>query len=511
MPSEYDIKTAGGNRAGEAPAPLDRADIQAHRRPAELGAKNIFSRFLGAKGRIHDLHRRACAQQPDRAAGGIPDAVAEPALRCRQGEMDRAGYRPQRGREIDRTPDRPPSSAIRMRSPAAGASPAADDSEDRARPHCRIHLTFCRSAQAAMGSAIAALAVAATALVVTAGAQAQPQSTPDVGHFSSANGLEVVVIPDRRAPVVTHMIWYKVGAADETPGKSGLAHFLEHLMFKGTEKNPAGRFSQAWSRPSAARRTPSPRSDYTGYFQRVPRDQLKTMMEFEADRMTGLVLTDEVVLPERNVVLEEQNQRVANNPARAARRADRCRALSQSSLRPAGDRLAPRDREAQPRGRARLLPALLHAQQRRPGGRRRRRPPTRSRRWREETYGKVAAASPRSAARSGRRSRRRSRRAHVTLADPRVAAAEPAALLSRAVVRHREGRRSRSARSAVAHSRQRRDQPALPRRSWSSSELAVSAGAWYNGTALDATQFGVYGSPQAGRHPASSSRAPSTR
>src|ERR1700758_2451712 len=76
------------------------------------------------------------------------------------------------------------------------------------------------------------------------GAAASAHAGAEISHFTLANGLEVVVVPDHRAPVVTHMIWYKVGAADETPGKSGLAHFLEHLMFKGTAKNPAGRFSQ---------------------------------------------------------------------------------------------------------------------------------------------------------------------------------------------------------------------------------------------------------------------------
>src|ERR1700754_541130 len=131
--------------------------------------------------------------------------------------------------------------------------------------------------------------------------------------FTLANGLQVVVIPDRRTPVVTQMIWYKVGSADETPGKSGLAHFLEHLMFKGTEKHPAGEFSQTVLR-IGGNENAFPSYDYTGYFQRVPRDQLEKMMEFEADRMTGLILKDENVLPERDVVLEEYNMRVANNP-----------------------------------------------------------------------------------------------------------------------------------------------------------------------------------------------------
>jgi len=88
------------------------------------------------------------------------------------------------------------------------------------------------------------LAIAATlALTLSAGA-AWAASGPEVADFKLANGLEVVVLPDHRAPVVTHMIWYKVGAADESPGKSGLAHYLEHLMFKGTEKNPGDAFSQ---------------------------------------------------------------------------------------------------------------------------------------------------------------------------------------------------------------------------------------------------------------------------
>jgi zinc protease len=134
-----------------------------------------------------------------------------------------------------------------------------------------------------------------------------------VAHFTLANGLEVVVVPDHRAPVVTHMIWYKVGAADETPGKSGLAHFLEHLMFKGTARNPGNRFSQAVA-AIGGQENAFTTSDYTGFFQRVPREHLKEMMAFEADRITGLVLNDDVVRPELNVVLEEQNMRIANNP-----------------------------------------------------------------------------------------------------------------------------------------------------------------------------------------------------
>ncbi|MGB9411473.1 MAG: pitrilysin family protein [Pseudolabrys sp.] len=150
-------------------------------------------------------------------------------------------------------------------------------------------------------------------MIATPSLAVAQQRGPEVADFTLANGLELVVIPDHRAPVVTHMIWYKVGAADETPGKSGLAHFLEHLMFKGTAKNPTGKFSQVVAR-IGGQENAFTSQDYTGYYQRVPSDQLKTVMEFEADRMTGLQLTDDVVLPERNVILEEQNQRIGNNP-----------------------------------------------------------------------------------------------------------------------------------------------------------------------------------------------------
>jgi zinc protease len=140
------------------------------------------------------------------------------------------------------------------------------------------------------------------------------ESSGPVAHFILANGLELVVIPDHRSAVVTHMIWYKVGSADESPGKSGLAHFLEHLMFKGTERNPAGRFSQTLA-AIGGQENAFTSTDYTAFFQRVSRDHLARLMEFEADRMTGLVLTDANVLPERNVVLEEENQRLGNEPA----------------------------------------------------------------------------------------------------------------------------------------------------------------------------------------------------
>ena len=163
---------------------------------------------------------------------------------------------------------------------------------------------------------LAVRSLSALALLVVPSLHAGAQTTVTSDRptaFTLPNGLQVLVIPDHRTPVVTQMIWYKVGSADETPGKSGLAHFLEHLMFKGTAKHPAGEFSQTVLRVGGNENAFTS-TDYTGYFQRVPNEQIGKMMEFEADRMTGLVLKDENVLPERDVVLEEFNMRVANNP-----------------------------------------------------------------------------------------------------------------------------------------------------------------------------------------------------
>lgn len=129
-----------------------------------------------------------------------------------------------------------------------------------------------------------------------------------------ANGLQVVVIEDHRAPVVSHMVWYKVGAADEPKGKSGIAHFLEHLMFKGTPKIPSGQFSKIVAR-NGGRDNAFTSQDYTGYFQNVARDKLDLVMGMEADRMTNLVLTAEDVKTERKVILEERRSRTDNNPA----------------------------------------------------------------------------------------------------------------------------------------------------------------------------------------------------
>ena len=135
-----------------------------------------------------------------------------------------------------------------------------------------------------------------------------------ISHFALANGMDVVVIPDHRAPVVTHMVWYRNGSADDPAGKSGIAHFLEHLMFKGTKKHPKGEFSEVVAE-LGGQENAFTSNDYTAYFQRVAKEHLGVMMDFEADRMRGLVLSEEVVNPERDVVLEERRMRTDSDPS----------------------------------------------------------------------------------------------------------------------------------------------------------------------------------------------------
>ena len=132
--------------------------------------------------------------------------------------------------------------------------------------------------------------------------------------FFLDNGMQVVVAPNHRVPAITQMVWYKVGAADDPLGKSGLAHFLEHLMFKGTRAAPPGTFTKLIGR-EGGRDNAFTTEDYTAYYETVARDRLELVMRLEADRMTGLVLDDLLVLPERDVVLEERRLRIDNEPA----------------------------------------------------------------------------------------------------------------------------------------------------------------------------------------------------
>lgn len=132
--------------------------------------------------------------------------------------------------------------------------------------------------------------------------------------FTLANGMQVVLIPNHRAPVVSHRIWYRAGAADEPPGKSGIAHFLEHLLFKGTPRFPEGAMIDIVAR-NGGQQNASTTSDYTDYFQDIAVDRLPLVMDMEADRMRNLILDEKAVATEREVIIEERRMRVDNVPA----------------------------------------------------------------------------------------------------------------------------------------------------------------------------------------------------
>lgn len=167
--------------------------------------------------------------------------------------------------------------------------------------------------QAARRGAVALCLVAVTG---TAAGQEAPSRNPGEWKpetFTLSNGLTAIILPDHRAPVVTHVLWYRVGSADEVEGKSGLAHFLEHLMFKSTKTMAAGEYNRVVAR-NGGQMNARTSYDYTNYFFRVARDRLPLMMQLEADRMVALALNDREVFAERSVVQEERRQVVDSNP-----------------------------------------------------------------------------------------------------------------------------------------------------------------------------------------------------
>jgi zinc protease len=339
---------------------------------------------------------------------------------------------------------------------------------------------------------ITAAAMAAL-LAVANSAQSAPNG-PQISDFILGNGLELVVIPDHRAPVVTHMIWYRVGAADETPGKSGLAHFLEHLMFKGTAKNPAGKFSQVVAR-IGGQENAFTSQDYTGYFQRVPSEQLRTVMEFEADRMTGLQVTDDVVLPERNVILEEQNQRVGNNPrARLSEQIDAALYLNHPYGKPVigwrhemeqlsrDDAIGFYRRFYAPNNAIVVIAGDVD--------------PLKVRTMVEETYGKIprhGTVAPRLRPEEPPPVAVRS----LTLADPRV---EMLTLQREYLVpSFRTAKRGESeALEVLSHILGSGSNSRLYRALVVDKQMAVMASAWYDANAFDLSKFGVVGGPRPG-------------
>lgn len=339
-------------------------------------------------------------------------------------------------------------------------------------------------------------AMALGALFVSAvAANAQSVLPQRPATFTLGNGMQVVVITDRRTPVVTQMIWYKVGSADETPGKSGLAHFLEHLMFKGTTAHPAGEFSQTISRVGGIENAFTS-TDYTAYYQSVARDQLQSMMEFEADRMTGLVLKDENVLPERDVVLEEYNMRTANSPdARLTEQMMAALYLNNPYGRPVigwrgeieklnrEDALAFYKRFYAPNNATLVIAGDVSADEIRP--------------MIEATYGKIPPQPAIPAQRIRPQEPPPAALRTVTLADPRVE--QPSVrryfLVPSAVTASPE---EGAALEVLAQLMGNGSNSYLYRSLVVDKKVAISVGAWYQGTAIDATQFGISATPAPG-------------
>lgn len=340
---------------------------------------------------------------------------------------------------------------------------------------------------------LTAIAIAGTAALAAPHLVAAATG-PKVSHFKLKNGLEVVVIPDHRTPVVTHMVWYRVGSADEEAGRSGLAHFLEHLMFKGTEKNPSGRFSNILAE-IGGQENAFTSQDYTAYFQRTTKDRLPLLMEFEADRMTGLVLTDENVLPERDVVLEERRSRTDNDPGAQLSEAVQAALFANH---PYGNPIIGWEHEIRQLNRADALAFY----------RRHYAPnnailivagdvtPDEVRTLAEKTYGVIPADSsiaPR--ARPQEPEPRTHRR--VELIDPRVK--QPQLSRNYLTPSYRQAKPGEAeALDVLSHILGSGSLSRLYRALVVEQEIAVNAGAWYQATMYDNGRFGVYATPRPG-------------
>ncbi|HEY5046477.1 MAG TPA: pitrilysin family protein [Rhizomicrobium sp.] len=156
----------------------------------------------------------------------------------------------------------------------------------------------------------------AVAIAILIGATDRPlqaQQDPKVFQFALQNGMQVVVVPDHRAPIVTQMLWYRVGATDDPPGLSGLAHFFEHMMFRGTASLPGDQFARTIAR-NGGEDNAFTTHDYTAFYEQIAKDRLRLVMGLDADRMANLDLSDSGVRTERDVVLEERRMRIDNDP-----------------------------------------------------------------------------------------------------------------------------------------------------------------------------------------------------
>lgn len=150
-------------------------------------------------------------------------------------------------------------------------------------------------------------------LLLLASFTTRAQSTPEITQFKLANGLTVIVAPDRRAPTAVNMLWVRVGAMDEVDGTSGVAHALEHMMFKGTRDLAPGEFSRRVA-ALGGRENAFTTRDYTGFYQQIPAQKLEEVMKLEADRFQGNQWSDAEFAKEIEVVKEERRMRTEDNP-----------------------------------------------------------------------------------------------------------------------------------------------------------------------------------------------------
>ena len=313
---------------------------------------------------------------------------------------------------------------------------------------------------------------------------------PAITHGLLDNGLTLVVIPDHRAPVVTHMIWYRNGSADDPIGKSGIAHFLEHLMFKGTKRHPQGEFSEVVAE-LGGQENAFTSNDYTAYFQRASKEHLATLMGFEADRMTGLVLSDEIVTPERDVVLEERRMRTDTDPSAQLGETVQATLFSHH---PYGkpiigwkheiesldrqDALAYYDRFYTPENAILVVAGDVSHDE--------------VERLAQETYGRIPARGD-----APRRVRPQEPPPHahrlVTLADPKVD--QPSVQRVYLVPSYVTGREQAAALEVLAHLMGGGQTSILYRDLVLEQKIAVAAGAYYMGTSLDDTRFYIWAIP----------------
>jgi zinc protease len=311
--------------------------------------------------------------------------------------------------------------------------------------------------------------------------------------FTLANGMQVVVVTNRRAPVVSHHVWYKVGSADSPAGKSGLAHFLEHLMFKGTDTLEPGDFSRIVAR-NGGNENAFTGPDYTGYFQTIAKDRLATVMRMEADRMTHLRLDPEEVRTERDVVLEERSMRIDNDPgARLGELVNATQYLNHPYRLPVigwrHEMASYTQKDAlefyrtwyAPNNAVLIVAGDIDAAELRPLA--------------EKYYGVIPARPvperhrlaepPQDAARE------------VDLADPRVQ--QPSLIRSYLAPSFSAGETQHAyALEVLAEILGGTSTSRLYRSLVIEQKLATSAGAYYRGTALDLTTFRLYGSPRPG-------------